>query len=224
MELPCLLILKKKKEKRKKKKRREKKRKERKKREGGRERKSLRRTNSTEFHIYTDGACVDNGSKNPRGGCAFVFKPSDRGVRGYTAFRLENRGPTGEQYQQTSNRAELRAVIGALRYRCWDGEGFRSLVIATDSEYIVEGATRWVRGWLRNGWRTRYGAPVKNKDLWQILLGEAERLSDQGLKIRFWRIPREWNTEADKWAKDAATRATRAQCLEKFADIRGFLV
>lgn len=112
-------------------------------------------------------------------------------------------------------------MIGALRYRAWSGEGFKSLVIATDSEYVVEGATRWVKGWLRRGWRTSTGAPVKNKDLWQTVLGEAERRGERGLKIRFWRIPREWNTEADRRAREAATDP---DCPEKFRDIMGVLV
>jgi ribonuclease HI len=73
---------------------------------------------------------------------------------GYANFHLEKEGPFGEPSLQTSNRAELRAVIAALRFRAWQGEGFKSLVIATDSEYVVEGATNWARGWLRNNWRT----------------------------------------------------------------------
>lgn len=56
----------------------------------------IRRTTPAEVLIYTDGACVDNGSKNPKGGCAFVYRPSNGDVAGYTSFRLEDKGPTGE--------------------------------------------------------------------------------------------------------------------------------
>ena len=181
----------------------------------------IRRNNKAEILIYTDGACLDNGRENPRGGSAFVFKPSTSTVRGHVAFRLENEGPTGQQHQQTSNRAELRAVIGALRFRAWPGEGFKTIVIATDSEYIVNGATDFVRSWLQNGWKRGSGAAVKNKDLWQTLLGEIERWFDEDLKIKFWRIPREWNTEADRWAKDVAANES---CPEKFSTISGVLV
>lgn len=138
----------------------------------------------------------------------------------YCNFSLEAEGPSGEEYRQVSDRAELRAVMGASRFRYWCGEGFKTLVIATDSEYVVEGATRWVNGWLRNDWMTNYG-PVKNKDVWQALLGEFERWADGGMKIKFWRIPREWNTEADRTAKEAATSSGRTQ---KFGDIGGVLV
>ena len=179
-------------------------------------------TNSRQFLIYTDGACLDNGSVNPKAGCGFVFShssPQHPGL-GSTCFRLENRGPTGEVHPQTSNRAELRAVIAALRFRAWPGEGFNSLVIATDSEYVVEGVTSWVRGWLRRGWKTSMGAAVKNRDLWENLLGEIELWHDYGLQVKFWRIPRAWNTDADYHARHAASKDTR----NEFANISGILV
>lgn len=125
----------------------------------------IHRNDPSQFLIYTDGACLNNGGANPKAGCAFVYRSPAPQVVGHKAFRLENEGPTGKQHPQTSNRAELRAVIAALRFRFWTGEGFNSLVIATDSEYVVEGATKWVRTWLQNGWKTRLGASVKNKDL-----------------------------------------------------------
>lgn len=79
------------------------------------------------------------------------------------------------------------------------------MVIATDSEYVVEGSTKWVRTWTRNDWKTNAGADVKNKDLWEILLGEFERWMEKGLSIKFWRIPRDWNNTADAAAKWAAS-------------------
>ena len=118
--------------------------------------------------------------------------------------RLEKKGPFGEGALQTSNRAELRAVIAALRFRYWPGEGFHTLVIATDSEYVVEGATNWARAWIQNGWVKRDGSAVKNRDLWEALLGELEKYKEEGMAIQFWKIPREWNMVADAAAKQAA--------------------
>ncbi|OQE22121.1 hypothetical protein PENFLA_c013G09265 [Penicillium flavigenum] len=151
----------------------------------------IRRNDETQFLIYTDGACLGNGGANPRA-----------------------------EHPQTSNRAELRAVIAAMRFRVWTGEGCRCLVIATDSEYVVEGMTKWVKGWIRNNWKTSSGAPVKSKDLWECLLGEVERWDENGMRIQFWRIPREWTTEADQHAKVAATKNADRE----FQDIHGFLV
>ncbi|KAK4147295.1 RNase H domain protein [Dichotomopilus funicola] len=168
--------------------------------------------------IRTDGACLNNGQPNPTAGWAF-FHGMDASGRQLTAgHRLEKKGPFGDDAFQTSNRAELRAAIAALRFRHWPGEGFECLVIATDSEYVVEGATSWARKWFRNGWRTRAG-PVKNKDLWEVLLGDVERFNgDYGMAVEFWRIPRECNTVADAAAKDAAALE---ETLEQWTEMMG---
>ena len=55
----------------------------------------------------------------------------------------------------------------------------------------VEGSTQWAKRWMERGWKTSGGADVKNKDLWEVLLGDVERLNDIGAAVRFWRIPRE---------------------------------
>ncbi|KAH7308384.1 putative ribonuclease H1 [Stachybotrys elegans] len=159
--------------------------------------------------MMTDGACLNNGQANPRAGWAFVQGLNLEGKPLTVSGRLEQQGPWGDNGIQSSNRAELRAVIAALRFRHWPGEGFHTVVVATDSEYIVEGSTRWVRTWVRNNWRTRSKkeggyASVKNKDLWEMLLGECERPHHNGLAIQFWRIPREWNKLADEEAKKVA--------------------
>ncbi|KAJ2966864.1 hypothetical protein NUW58_g10568 [Xylaria curta] len=135
--------------------------------------------------------------------------------------RLEQKGPFGDPSVQSSNRAELRAVIAALRLRHWTGEGFNTMVIATDSEYVTSGSTEWSKNWIRNGWRTAGRADVKNKDLWEMLLGEVERWHDEGLSIQFWRIPRDWNKVADAAAKKAAEED---EVPEKWIEVIGVCV
>ncbi|KAF5596049.1 ribonuclease H [Fusarium subglutinans] len=156
------------------------------------------------FLIYTDGACLGNGQVEPKGGWAFVFGPQERNTTSSVNERLENQGPLGDYAHPTSHRAELRAIIGALRYRNWASEGFTTLVLATDSEYVVKGATEWIRAWLRRGWRKSDGAVVRNVEMWQAFLGEVERWDEYAVKIQLWKIPREWNTEADRLAKEGA--------------------
>jgi ribonuclease HI len=134
--------------------------------------------------------------------------------------RLEAQGPFGDPSRQTSNRAELRAVLAALQFRNWAGEGFGTVVFATDSEYVAKGATQWVRTWLRNGWRTS-GGPVKNIDLWEMLLGQVERLDSRGVNVEFWKIPREFNMMADRFAAEAAKRE---ETPESFLVYHGVLV
>ncbi|KAK4233584.1 hypothetical protein C8A03DRAFT_47913 [Achaetomium macrosporum] len=157
--------------------------------------------------VYVDGACTNNGKTNPRAGWAVVYGAGD------SAFgRLEDKGPFGDDSVATSNRAELRAAIAALRLCDWRIEGFDSIVIATDSSYVVDGATGWAKGWVRKGWKTRTGDDVKNKDLWELLLGETERWWDRGLRVALWRIPRELNAVADTWAKEAAESGRAEPC------------
>ncbi|MCK2047060.1 ribonuclease HI [Chromohalobacter moromii] len=107
--------------------------------------------------IYTDGACSNNGQSNPQGGWGAVLMNS-QGRRLKIAGKLQ--GDT-----ITNNRAELTAVIKAL-------EALKRPVLVeltTDSEYVQKGATEWLSGWKRRGWKTASKAPVKNADLWRQL-------------------------------------------------------
>ena len=78
-------------------------------------------------------------------------------MRGTMFFRLENVGPTGQSNTHTSNRAELRAVVAALDLvrqekkglEFWEPKEAARLVIATDSTYVMYGATKWANGTYR---------------------------------------------------------------------------
>jgi ribonuclease HI len=99
----------------------------------------------------------------------------------------------------------LRAAVAALQFRIWGGAGHKRLIIATDSEYVVKGVTTWIRGWSNNGWVTSQGSPVKNRDLWEMLLLLVRKHKEKtGTDVLFWRIPRGLNTQADAAAKGAA--------------------
>jgi ribonuclease HI len=60
---------------------------------------------------------------------------------------------------------ELRAAVEALRLVPSNAR----VRIVTDSQYLVQGATSWVKGWKRNGWQTRDERPVEHRDLWEEL-------------------------------------------------------
>lgn len=154
--------------------------------------------------IFTDGACLSNGQAEPRAGWAIIDGEDARGEPEKLAGRLEKRGPFNAPCVQTNNRAELRAVLAALRSHFWPSEGFHTVVVATDSEYVVEGATTWACEWVCNAWRKNAYADVKNRDLWEALLGEVEEYKGRGLTVKLWRIPRAWNADADAAAKEAA--------------------
>lgn len=106
---------------------------------------------SPEVEVFTDGAC--SGNPGPGGwGALLRCRGAEREICG------------GEE-RTTNNRMELMAAIRAL-------EALRrpsSVVLHTDSKYVKDGITLWIRRWKRNGWRTAGGKPVKNAELWRLL-------------------------------------------------------
>ena len=156
----------------------------------------VRSTNPDEMLMFVDGSSLNNGLPNARAGYGVVFTPLEwfSPISG----RLEQDGNP-----QTSNRAELRAVLASLTLRAWDGEGFSRVVLACDSEYVVKGISEWILKWRKNGWTTTAGSPVANQDLWKKLEGKLREMEKRGLLVQFWKIPREWN-EADEYAKAGA--------------------
>ncbi|KAJ7192292.1 ribonuclease H-like domain-containing protein, partial [Mycena pura] len=167
--------------------------------------------------IYTDGACASNGLASARAGFAFVFNLSPAGNN---SGAVEQKGPGGQVHPHTSNRAELRAVIAALSFRGWWGEGWTRVVIVTDSEYVSEGATIRMRNWARRGWRTSAGSPAANRDLWEALSDILGGYARSGCEISFWRVPRKWNTLADA----AAKAATELEGSGEYTNTLGILV
>lgn len=171
----------------------------------------VNRFNPREILLAVDGSCLNNGrhaskSTPPLAACAFLFKavPShhlnqpptpvalpfagDNESQGAVAFRLERRGPAGDAVEHTSNRAKLRAVVAALQFRPWDAEGWRRVVVLTDLEYLVLGATRWVGRWVGRGW-VKPGSGGRgyyaNRDLWEVLVERMEELRDRGCEVSF---------------------------------------
>lgn len=107
-----------------------------------------------EFRIWSDGSC----SPNPgQGGWAAILEWGD-----------EHRELSGGSPHSTNNIMEMTAAIEALRLI---PPGAR-VTLTTDSQYLKNGITRWIRTWKRNGWRTAAGDAVKNQELW----GELESL------------------------------------------------
>jgi ribonuclease HI len=106
--------------------------------------------------IYTDGGC--SGNPGP-GAWAFIILHDG-----------QRREASGAERETTNNRMELTAVIEALReLRRRPRWKVTSVDVYTDSRYVQLGISRWIRTWLKNGWRTADKKPVKNRELWQAL-------------------------------------------------------
>ena len=107
---------------------------------------------STKVELFCDGAC----SGNP-------------GVGGYGAIlRCAGREKelSGAEEVTTNNRMEMTAAIVALESLTRPC----SVLITTDSQYLVKGMTEWIQGWIRKEWVNSKKEPVLNRDLWERLL------------------------------------------------------
>jgi ribonuclease HI len=98
--------------------------------------------------IFTDGACL--GNPGPGGYAAVITIACDEQII------------VGRDRSTTNNKMEMTAAIKALEAVSKD----LPIVIHSDSQYVIKGATEWLRGWKAKGWRKADGKPVMNQDLW----------------------------------------------------------
>ena len=101
--------------------------------------------------IYTDGACSGNPGK---GGWGALIQENDN-----------EKKLSGSELNTTNNRMELTAVIKALEHY----DEAREIEVFTDSKYVMQGITEWIKNWKSNHWKTSQKKDVKNKDLWVLL-------------------------------------------------------
>lgn len=145
--------------------------------------------------IYTDGACEPN--PGPGGWAAII-------VNGEAEEKL-----VGFEPQTTNNRMEILAALSALEV-VRPAVGDR-IVVVTDSKYLANGASSWMAGWKRNGWKTKERSDVLNRDLWQRLDAAIQRHATQSVKIE-WQWQRGHNGHQYNERCDAlATSAAREQ-------------
>ena len=104
-----------------------------------------------QIEVHTDGACLGN--------------PGPGGWGALLRWREVERELSGGEPDTTNNRMELMAAIAAL-------EALREpcdVILTTDSQYVRQGIMDWLSNWIRRGWKTAGGDPVKNRDLWERL-------------------------------------------------------
>jgi len=103
--------------------------------------------------IWTDG-----GAKpNPKGfgGWGIVFQCGDI-VKEHSGSALDT----------TNNRMEMTAALEALRAL----KAPCIVNLRSDSKYLIDAfSKKWIQKWMKNGWKTAEGKPVKNQDLWEQL-------------------------------------------------------
>ncbi|KAL8915909.1 MAG: hypothetical protein Q9172_006570 [Xanthocarpia lactea] len=173
--------------------------------------------------IFTDGACRHNGRFGATAGIGVAI-----GTRYMSQVSVPINAKLDSSQKRTSQRAELLATPAGLRLTALiddetngesgtddsesapkvkqskkrkggkprnhnPNEAEKVWIIATDSEYVVKGMTEWLPAWK-----------PANLDLFLALdLTLAANEAKQDVKIGFWHVPREYNTIADRLAKNA---------------------
>lgn len=97
--------------------------------------------------IYTDGACDPNPG---HGGWAAIIMGHEKQVE-----------LSGFENPSTNNRMELMAAIQALSSL----QASCNVDLYTDSEYLHQGIDKWMKEWVKRGWKRKEGK-LANRDLW----------------------------------------------------------
>lgn len=110
--------------------------------------------------IFTDGSSRGNPGNGGWGAVVIEVRPpkcptSIREIGGFVA-------------DTTNNRMEIMAAIEALK-SLDEVSNKEDITIFTDSKYLLDGFTKWIKGWKRNGWKTKTKDDVSNRDLWEEL-------------------------------------------------------
>jgi ribonuclease HI len=114
-------------------------------------------TAAERVEVFTDGAC--SGNPGP-GGWGAILR-----------WRGNEKELSGGEAETTNNRMELMAAISAL-----EALTRRMQVdLTTDSTYVRDGITKWMKSWKARGWKTADKKPVKNRDLWERLDAATQR-------------------------------------------------
>uniref|UniRef100_A0A3Q3QL90 Ribonuclease H1 n=1 Tax=Monopterus albus TaxID=43700 RepID=A0A3Q3QL90_MONAL len=142
--------------------------------------------------VYTDGCCSANGCKGARAGIG-VYWGQNHPLN--AAERLQGR--------QTNQRAEIQAACKALEQA--KEKNIKKLVLYTDSQFTINGVTKWIKNWKLNDWRLKSGGQVINKDDFVKL----DRLNAE-LEVVWIHIPGHagyrGNEEADRLSREGAEK------------------
>ena len=123
--------------------------------------------NQNQIIIFTDGS--SRGNPGPGGWGSVVVGGGNWGL-GVEKGNISDDQVWvtelgGREELTTNNRMELMAAAEGLAHVAEDSH----VLVYTDSSYVINGITKWVAGWKRNGWLTKVKGSVLNKDLWMRL-------------------------------------------------------
>ena len=148
--------------------------------------------------IAVDGACKGNGRGDAYATIGVYFSKSSRWN---LTEVLTDPLPTNQKAELTACLRALQMVL-RLRHTIVEGteSGLRTVVIKTDSEYVVKGMTEWIFKWNKNGFKTSKGSAVVNASLFKSIEKLVLELNDNGVYVSFLHVPRSRNKDADALA------------------------
>jgi ribonuclease HI len=76
---------------------------------------------------------------------------------------------SGSEPSTTANAMLIRGATEALKALTKPCQ----VTLYSDANYLIKGASLWVKGWQARGWQTREGKPVGNRAEWEALLKAA---------------------------------------------------
>jgi len=130
------------------------------------------RLNSRVDHLARDARLLITPKAERQDGVANLYvRASVRGNPGPGAWGVvrefggETEQFSGTKPECTNNQMEVQGAVEAIRL-CEPGE---PLQLFTTSDYLFQGATKWLKGWRKRNWRKKDGAPIANQELWKEL-------------------------------------------------------
>lgn len=152
--------------------------------------------------IYTDGS--SRGNPGNGGWSAIVMTPDEVIELG------------GREDMTTNNRMELMGAIQGLKEVEGEKSKIQEVEICTDSQYVKKGMSEWIDGWIKKGWIGSTKKPVLNKDLWQELKKEEDRLKAGGIHVKWTYVPAHVGVVMNERADTIATMCADASHLQLY--------
>lgn len=161
------------------------------------------------FIVVSDGAC--SGNPGP-GGWGLILVVPGHGVYEFG----------GSEPDTTNNRMELFSFYRGLQevYRFAGLTDSRGLRVLSDSKYVLDGAEKNLRNWMRKGWKTQSGDDVKNRDLWERIGKGQELLLEKGFRIHYELVKGHAGSEANERVDQIAVRFSKGEPVDLYSGIR----
>ena len=125
--------------------------------------------------IYTDGSSLGNPGAGGWG--SVILLPDEKVIE-----------LGGYEKESTNNRMEMTAALEALKIIQKRKPEAKTILIHTDSAYLLNGITMWIYAWVKNNWQTKTKDDVLNKDIWEALYKVESNLKNkyeiEGIKVK----------------------------------------